>query len=174
MKKILKIWLVLLLTVLAFTGCSIQTSSKKSTFKSDIPYEIYFQGFLASKMQQEVPTGKIILFTNHKDWFNFYRKYVSRGEDAAAMFREIDWKKEDLIYFARTGAKGWYVGDDGGFLGYSIKDHYLEPKWKNVPQRKETLAVDNVGDDSILITYHLWTIVKKKDMPKGIKNFMEH
>jgi len=169
MKKILKIWWVLLLTVLTFTGCSIQASSEKSTFKSDIPYEIYFQGFIASKMQKEVPTGKILLFTNQKDWTNFFTKYVWQGQQTASMFREIDWKKEDLIYFAITGAKGWYVGDHGGFLGYSIKEHFLDMKWKNVPQRKETLAVDNLGDESIILTYHLWTIVKKKDMPKGIK-----
>jgi len=168
MKRKLKVFTFIFLASCLLSACSSQHTHKSVAFKSDIPYEIYFQGFLASKMQQEVPTGNI-LFTNQKDWTNFFTKYVWQGQQAASMFREIDWKKEDLIYFARTGAKGWYVGDDGGFLGYSIKDHYLEPKWKNVPQRKETLAVDNVGDDSILISYHLWTIVKKKDMPKGIK-----
>ena len=86
------------------------------------------------------------------------------------MFREIDWKKEDLIYYAKVGAKGWYVGNSGHFLGYSVKDHFINLNFDDISQRKQTLAVDNLGEDSnIIINYHLWSIVKKKDMPKGIK-----
>ena len=52
-----------------------------------------------------------------------------------------------------------------------MKERHLTQKmsFSLFNQRKETLAVDNLGDESIILTYHLWTIVKKKDMPKGIK-----
>jgi hypothetical protein len=90
------------------------------------------------------------------------------------MERQINWNKEDIIYNASYGAKPGYVGISGKFNGYTIRDYHLMGMFDNKPQRKQILAVNNIGEEAdVIITEHVWTIVKKKDLPKGIEDYFK-
>ncbi|WP_433744697.1 hypothetical protein [Falsibacillus pallidus] len=154
------------------SGCSsteIQFNNKEQ--RSDIDYEIYFQGFLIEKTPSPL---KIFIFTSQEDWEKFSKKYVEQGQRVASMDRSIEWNKEDLIYFARGGAKDGYVGTSGSFKGYQIKNNRIDVKFENPPQHNQILAVNNSNDDNVSMTYQIWTLVKKSSISKDLVSLYQY
>ncbi|RLQ92420.1 hypothetical protein [Falsibacillus albus] len=162
MKAILKFVLFLfMMTVMA--GCS----SKDIMEKTDIDYSIYFQGFIVNK-DSNAPPAKLIIFTNKEDWETFSKEYVEQGQRVASMDHSIDWKQEDLIYYAMNGAKDGYVGNFGTFKGYEVNQKRIEVKIEGRSHSKQIFAVNNLNDDYVSITYQLWTLVKKGSLSKKL------
>ncbi|MDC3414699.1 hypothetical protein NC797_06660 [Aquibacillus sp. 3ASR75-11] len=156
-----------LLILSTVTSC---VQSSEETNETDISYKNYFNGFLVYQKNQEVPTN-LLIFTNKEDWQYFSEKYVAEGERVASMDDNINWDKEDLIYYATTGSKPGYVSVNN-FKGYQIKNNSVLPIFAEDSKQNTLLAVNNLGQtSSIDISYNVWTIVKKKDVPKGVKNF---
>jgi hypothetical protein len=158
----------LLLTV----GCSQNRQSAEidKIPKTDVSYEILFEGFVTTKPSKEdILPEKTIVFGNEADWLAFSDKYLPVTRSVATMFKSIDFEKYNLIYTATISPKADLYATSSKISGYKIENQNMDPIW-DTNFKDGVYAVNDVNEYTLIHPFVILSLVEKSEIPKNLKN----
>ncbi|KXG43936.1 hypothetical protein TEPIDINF_001409 [Tepidibacillus infernus] len=162
MKKTVLFLLISIFFFVGTLGCSP---------KSDVSYEILFNGFVTSKPTiEDILPYETIIFENEADWNAFSNKYLPVTRSVATMLKSIDFAKNDLIYTGSISAKADLYSVSSRILGYKIENNLLEPIW-DTNFKDRIYAVNDISEYQFIQPFVILSLVKKSEIPNKLQNF---